>query len=243
MRYLNLLPLILLSFSAASQSRVNAATPNVLKRTAELTNATGWALNEQTGKWIDNRNVIDVRKSKRHTVSHQSQNILSVFFQTVKVADSVYYALMWEKKDGSYKYKNIREDWREYESKSFMLLRPWQYERIKQIVSSQSATNESIKTNLTGEISSLYHSLGGDAAYTDKNLLSVMRNVVIAYKKGPYQLVRHGKGHQCVTINSQSVDGSDVVRFRLPESCGSYDYKKHQYFEVPLEEFMKLLSL
>ena len=173
MKQLHILSAILLiTLSAFAQSRQDASGPIVLKRSQKLIKATGWALNQQTGKWVENKNVIDQRKCKPYMVSGQNQNFVSLEFIEVSVADSIYYGLIWKKKDGDYKYENIREEWRDYRSMMFMLFRQSEFDSLKSVVSKQEGANIKIESNLTGKRKSLYSSLGGEKSDTEENLLS-----------------------------------------------------------------------
>ena len=50
------------TFNSNAQSRENKETVKFISKSEKLTEATGWEQNKETGKWIENKNVIDELK-------------------------------------------------------------------------------------------------------------------------------------------------------------------------------------
>jgi hypothetical protein len=96
--------------------------------------------------------------------------------------------------------------------------------------------NDAKTLNITSKyfdfMSDRYHILGENYAYTDENLKAKILNTM------------NDKSYldRCMTLNSQKVDGENVVRFLLPDNCRLIDKElMYEYFEVSQSEFNKLL--
>ena len=86
---------------------------------------------------------------------------------------------------------------------------------------------------MSGYFSDRLNILGGEHLYNDENLLAKITNT----------MEKPGYSETCFILNSQVVDGKEVVRFRLPESCYfAEDYMKTKYFEVNATYFKTILT-
>jgi hypothetical protein len=61
---------IFLTTNTFAQSRENKVNLKFESKSEKLTTAIGWKLNKQTGKWIDNKNVIEDRTCPESLVSY-----------------------------------------------------------------------------------------------------------------------------------------------------------------------------
>ncbi|PIB30217.1 hypothetical protein BFP78_14290 [Gaetbulibacter sp. 5U11] len=216
-----------------SQSRENKKTVEFSSESQKLTKATGWEQNEKTGKWVENKNVIDDRECPSYWVSHVSQNFKWIQFRAIKQKDEKYFVFLYESLGGEYKYPNIREDWEADKRTYFFILTSEEYENIKSKIDLKSEENIKISSKMNGYISDRYKILGGEHLYNEENLLAKITKTI---EKPSYS-------ESCLVINSQTTDGNDILRFRLPESCYIAEKNiKTAYFEVKLEEFKTILT-
>ncbi|MFY7944227.1 MAG: hypothetical protein ACOVNZ_06575 [Crocinitomicaceae bacterium] len=233
LKYLLLLLPICITGQIFGQSRVNRPELSFEKATETLEMATGWMLNTETGKWIENGNVINDEIDQSYWISHIYQNFNWIQFATFKQKNITNYILLFESKSGEYRFPNIQEDWEEENRTYFFILDSLQYNQIKVVVNSKKQKDFHFTFKKYGYITDRFQILGGEHTYSEQNLLNKISSTLKGEVSTDY----------CITINSQHVDGKDVVRFRLPENCLIAKKTKDAYFEVELLEFSKLMSL
>lgn len=220
-------------FNLTAQIRENKVIGTFDSESQKLTEATGWAQSSETGKWIENKNVISEEPCPSFWISHVSQNFKWIQFKTLYHNEKKFYIFVYESLRGEYKYPNIREDWEAYLRTYFFILTAEQYGEIKTKIDFKSGENIEISSKMTGYITNNYKILNGEYLYNEENLLL---KITMTIEKPRYS-------ESCLVINSQTTDGVDVVRFRLPEGC-YYAGKlmKTAYFEVKISDFKTLLS-
>ncbi len=222
-----------LTITTFAQSRENKINLKFDSKSEKLTSAVGWKLNKQTGKWIENKNVIDDRSCPAYSVSYISQNFNWLQFTAIKYNGVELYAILYESQGGVYKYPNIRENWEPNTQTHFLVIDSTEYKKLQNAISSKDAKDVKISSKISGSMSDRYKILGGEHLYNEENLLA---KITIAIEKTGYT-------ESCFMINSQKIDGVDIVRFRLPQSCNTAEYEmKEAYFEVKLEEFQILIK-
>jgi hypothetical protein len=220
------------TFNSNAQRRENKETVQFSSKSKKLTEATGWEQNKETGKWIENKNVIYNSKCPSYWVSHVSQNFKWIQFATITNGGQKYYVFLYEQLGGEYKYPNIQKDWEEDKRTCFFILTPTEYENLKKQIDLKTGENIKIKSKISGYISDRYKILGGEHLYNEENLLAKITNAI----------EKPGFSETCFVLNSQVVDGQEVVRFILPESCYFVeDYMKTKYFEVKATDFKTIL--
>jgi hypothetical protein len=250
------LMMCLMTMVSFGQSRTNVDKIDFLSKTEKLTKATGWEQNKTTGEWVSNKNVIDYQECKPYWVSHVSQNFKWLQFSIVERNGNKYYVFLYEKLSGKYKYPNIQQDWETETQTHFFIITESEFKEFKDFFSNNlmhknaqfhiwdlgnnvrrlgslnNGKTIQLKSKMNGFITDSYKVLGGEHLYNEENLLSKIRNVI---DKPNYLEL-------CFTLNSQFIDGSNVIRFRLPESCYSTGENiKTKYFEVLNEDFQKIL--
>lgn len=220
-------------FNVAAQSRENKTIATFNSESQKLTAATGWAQNNETGKWIENKNVIDDRDCPSYWISHVSQNFKWIQFKTLIQNGNKYYIFLYESLRGEYKYPNIQEDWETDLRTYFFILTAEQYDEIKTKIDLKTGENIKLTTKMTGYITDKYKILKGEHLYNEENLLAKITKTI---EQPSYT-------ESCFVINSQTTDGVDIVRFRLPESCYFAEKSmKTEYFEVKISDFETLLT-
>jgi len=216
-----------------AQSRTNETMLEFKSKSQKLSSAVGWQKNEKTGKWIENENVIDDSKVSSYGVSHISQNFKWLQFSTISQNGKDYYVFLYEGLGGEYKYPSIYEDWEADKRTYFFVISTEQYEKIKTQIDLKTGKNIKITSKITGFISDRYKILGGEHLYNEANLLAKITNTI---EKPSYS-------ESCFILNSQTTDGVDLLRFRLPERCYSAEKDiETKYFEVKISEFKAMLT-
>jgi hypothetical protein len=222
-----LVALFLIS-SAYSQSRQNKKMLEFSEKSEKITKAIGWYQNDATGKWEQNKNVIYKEKCPSYWVSHLHQNFKWIQFRTITKDSLKYYVLVYEKHSGAYKYPSIKKNWEKENQTHFLVLTQEDYSLLKETVSKKEAKNISIKSNIADYTTDRFKILGGEHLYNEENLKA---KITKAIESPSYS-------EKCLRINAQNVDGVDVVRFRVPETCMyPEDAMNTSYFEINLEEF------
>lgn len=228
--------LILLTFflttTLFAQSRSNKVNLKFESKSEKLISAVGWKLNKETGKWIQNKNVIEDRICSQYLMSYIPQNFKWIQFSKIKHNGIDIFVLVYEKLGGSYKYPNIKENWETNTQTHFFVIDTTEYNKLQNTLNNKKGIDVKISSKVFGLISDKYKILGGEHLYNEENLLAKITNML---EQNEYY-------ESCLIINSQVVDGIDVVRFRLPESCNSSEKDfKEAYFETRFEEFTKIL--
>jgi hypothetical protein len=219
-------------FNGKAQSRENKATVEFSTQSEKLTKATGWEQNKKTGKWIENKNVIDDRDCPSYWISHVSQNFQWLQFRTINQNEKKYYVFLYERLGGVYKYPSIREDWEADKRTYFFILTAEQYAEIINKIDLKTGENIKLTSKMTGFISDRYKILGGEHLYNEENLLAKITSTI---EKPSYS-------ESCFVLNSQTTDGKDILRFRLPESCYFAEkYLKTAYFETDISGFKTII--
>lgn len=222
-----------------SQSRENKELITFSTKSQKLTKAIGWKLNSETGKWISNKNVILERKCTISWVSHEFQNFNWMQFAKIEFNNEDYFVLLLEKQSGSYKYKSINEGWQSENRTYFYILQADSFNDLIQNIEAKSGKDHTLKCNLNGYITDKYKILGGEHLYIDENLLAkITKELEKTYTSDSSLNIE-----PCLVINSQTTDGIDVVRFRIPDICYlSEERMKTSYFEVEINEFKEIFE-
>jgi len=229
----------MLGSNSFSQSRVNKVNLEFDTYSQKIYSATGWKLNETTGSWVSNDNLIssDEPKTAQLFKSHNSNNFNWIQINKVTKDNTEYYILIYECLSGKYKYPHIKQDWEEEVRVYYIILNTSQYTSLKACVFKQSAENLELKiksNNIYNFMTDAYEILGGEHLYNEANLLSKITKEFEQTNPDCY--------HSFV-INSQLVDGEMVVRFMLPKhGCfiENTSALRSEYFELTKEKFLSL---
>jgi hypothetical protein len=222
------------TINSKAQIRENKVTAQFSSHSEKLTEATGWEQNNETGKWIENKNVIDKREcTSSYWISYVEQNFIWLQFNTITYNSQKYYVLLYEKLGGEYKYPSIQEDWEGDNRMCFFIISPTDYEIIKTQINLKLGKNIKVSSKMSGFISDRYKILGGEYQYNEENLMAKITKAI----------EQQGYTETCFILNSQVVNGEELVRFRLPENCfSSEENMKTKYFEVKTVDFKKIIT-
>ena len=228
-----LILLLFISFSTlvSSQSRKDKQILKFNLKSKKITKVKGWAQNTSTGKWISNDNAIYNKDCPSYWVSHLNQNFKSIELRTISNGGKKYYALIVEKQSGSYKYPNIKKNWEKEMQKHFFIFSEEEYNNLKDLVVSKKEEDFEIKSKIAGFITDRFKILKGEHLYNEANLEAKVTKLI---EEPSYS-------EKCFRLNYQNVDGLDVIRFRVPETCLlPASVLKKSYFEISLNDFKTL---
>ena len=229
---LSLFLVIIFVVNTNAQSRTNRTLLEFKTKSKKLTSAIGWEKNTQTGKWIENKNVISENIPSSSWISHIPQNFKWLQIAKVTKNENDYYIFIYEKKAGIYRYPSIQEGWVSDKRTYFFILHSYQYRDIKAQIEMKTGENIEITSGMRGYISDMFTTLGGADAYSEENLLAKITDVIET--PSSYE--------HCFIMNSQTTDGIDILRFRLPEPCYRAAKKiELKYFEINISKFQTIL--
>ncbi|MBU3714937.1 MAG: hypothetical protein FGM46_08310 [Ferruginibacter sp.] len=134
------------SFNSFGQIRQNREVFSFENRSEKITDAIGWKLNNKTGNWIENKNVIYDNNCKYYWVSHIYQNFKWIQFASLLYNGKKFYVLIWESQGGEYKYPNIREQWEQDYRTYFFILDSSQYNKLRVHVNVKEQTDMKIQS-------------------------------------------------------------------------------------------------
>ena len=231
-KILTLLFFILIYQTNFSQSRTNKVLPKFEESSPEIKKAIGWALNNTSGKWIENENCIYQSEISKYAISMTPQNFNWIKINKIVYNGITYYIFLYETNSGRYKYPSIKKDWEAEKQMQFLILTESEYSTIKENINKQSGLEIKISSKLHGYFSDRYNVLGGENTYNEENLIARIIKVIDNPDYFEY----------CLLLNSQNVDNVDVIRFKLPNnSCTlKKNYLENEYFEITRNEFLKM---
>ena len=212
-----------------SQSRTDKECISFIDKSKKLTKIIGWCQSSKTRKWVENKNVIYNDKCGSFWISHVDENVSWIQTSYFNYNGEKYYVFLHERKSGVYKYKNIEKDWMPRKVAYYFVISALDYKQLKEAVNLK-----------TGEVKAIY----GNTYYItlwsfkyEEEILATIINEFESAKKSDFT-------NECLIYSSQSVDGVDIVRFRLPEYCRDIDVAKKldkEYFEVSTDSFLEIL--
>ncbi len=124
--------LLITSVGLYSQERVNGRQYNYSTSSLSVeNNIVGWIFNESSGQWVSHRNFITQYKDSWISNNGQYKNIKSLSLKTVDLGGKTLYIMYIMYMDGSYKYKNIHEDWQTHTAELLYILNERDIDRIK----------------------------------------------------------------------------------------------------------------
>ena len=201
--------------------------PVILKKSEPITKAIGYEQNETDGKWYQNNNLIMdmvVNPKDSANIGYTEQNIIWFRTATVSYAGKKYYMFYYHYLSGQYKYPETRVDWQPFGATKFLILEQTEYQNFKNSVMQKKGVTVKATTTRANAFS-----LKGD--YDEqKMLISIAKVMDDKYLLEDY----------CLFAKSQTLDGKDLVRFRMFDFCSKEKYLAKRYFELPLEEFKKV---
>lgn len=221
-----------MAFRTQGQSRENRETLLFADYSEKIMKANGWKYNQNTGKWIVNKNILDTEKTPATWVSHIEQNFNWIQFRSFVLEGKKYYALVWDSEYGTYKYPSLELEWEKERNMCFFIFDSTQFEELKAKVSLKNGEEHIFKSLFYGKITDKYKILGAEHAYTEENLLNAIWASMQNSKSTDF----------CFSVNSQIDSQKQIVRFKLPELCLTREGLANDYFELEMEEFEKLMN-
>ncbi len=227
-----LLSLLLFFQVTNAQERVNDPVAEIISKSIKITSANGYQKNLTTGEWVENKNCIYDKKCESWWVDHVP-NFIYIQFWKIVFNDKNYYALISEQKTGWYEYPAIEQDWKTGKVTKWMVFNPDEYEAFKDGLIKNVGKESIFKSDMSGQLTNQFSSLGGEYLYTEQNILKLISksiNKAEKYLAGVYIFLP-------VSLNNNS---KNVIRFREIDSY-VLQYKTNrfdeQYFEIPEADF------
>ena len=230
-----ILILFLFTLTSFSQSRTSPTIAKVVEKSEKLTKATGWVKNRYTLEWIDNQNCLYDKKCNSSWASH-AENFLWIQTWKLEMNGTTYFAIVSEVLSGYYRYPTIRKEWKSWKVTKWLILTEADYVKFKDQINELSALEIIVKSKMNSELNDLLNTLGGDKSYTEDNIIKLISA----------SIQKENNSLEAYKLTSQTVDGIDIVRFRLQSNyyeSSIFHFPndlEDQYFEVSLEEFAKI---
>jgi hypothetical protein len=242
------LGLFILLFSVSqsqSQERVNKEQLTFKAKSGKIKKAVGWQL-DNSGEWVSNRNAISYDNNGSVYEYHCVDNFKWIQAGIINHEGTDYYFIMYEAEDGQWRYENIREGWFNYKKTHVTILTQESFNNLERVIKEKKAVDYTVSSIMRASMRSNL----GEQYYNEKYLLT---QIGYNFKFGrPLLNEEEDAIVEFMTVNSQTVKGVDMVRFRLNtvldiEVSYSSDEKvvepiKDSYFEIDLEEFLRLFE-
>ena len=135
-----------LGFMCFGQDRVNRLKLSYLAESAKPNPVIGWKFNENTGEWVDYKNMINGNVSYKtyitlnrsnlgfgtsaYTIMSGYNSFLSIQTKTIQVNQKIYYILVVEKFDGYYRYPNLEQDFISYKDTLGLIFDENEYNKL-----------------------------------------------------------------------------------------------------------------
>ena len=223
-----------------SQSRTNRSVAKLIWQSDKLEKAIGWEYNNSTGEWVDNRNVIAPKKARNgYSKSwYEEDNFIWLKTFCFYYEDDYYFALIQKYHDGQYKYPNLKMDYFFYQRYRWYLLDSAQFLEIQNVVDAQEKETIQISCLKNGFLSESELRNGVYFEGIDEAFLIKMSEVISGLNEYSSSFMT-----DFIHINSQNLDGSDIVRFKM-EGCypSGSECLDEQYFELEREDFKVLFK-
>jgi len=114
-----------------AQDRVNKQALEFLKSSDSLTNVTGWAYNEQKGKWVEHKNFI--LDSDDPFPSLGLQNFTNITAKTFNINNKNYVALIIKYWEGYFQYPALKKGYVSSMTEKAVIFDEKEYDKIKNL--------------------------------------------------------------------------------------------------------------
>ncbi|MCW3125545.1 MAG: hypothetical protein JWO03_1203 [Bacteroidetes bacterium] len=202
------------------------AAPVFVKRSEPLIHASGWKTNKSTEKLVANDNLISdqtATMSDSAIYGATPQNLIWMRTASLKYAGRKYYAFYYHYLGGAYKYPDTKVGWASYTATRFVVVDSVQYAEFKKNVLQKRGYVISARSKMSDEIKGPY-----DEAKLLRAISEAMENKTSVL-------------YYCFTAKTQTLDGREIARFRLPETCANNKDLPNEYFECGYDDFKKML--
>lgn len=188
-----------------------------------LTYATGCSYNKVFDEWIENTNFIYKEKKdgtldyKYYSSLWNAPNFNSLQFKTITFDNNKYCCLVYKQNQGKYQYPNIQADWQSYEATTYYVYTKNSYNKLLYL-SDEPQTLEHI-AKIT---------IPPSRKMSEADVITLIKHTIDENQE-PSAEPFYAKKHK------------NVVRFLIPIAENKKVDFQTNYFEVPAEEFNKLI--
>lgn len=221
-----ILSLLLLATACHAQDK-GAVT--IIKKSEQLTHATGWKQNRSTDKLIANDNVIcdqEIQRTDSGLIGGTPQNFAWLQSASVRYGARKYYMVYYFRQDGHYLHPETRVGWISHTATRFMVVDSSEYVTFRKEVLAKRGGAHALRSRVTGEILDAY-----DEA-------ALLKEVAAAFERVEKKTALV---YYCFNAKTQVYQGRDIARLRMPETCITSDKLGTEFFETDYESFSRLL--
>ena len=222
----SILVLVLLSAACYAQDK---GTVTILKKSEQLTHATGWKQNRNTDKLIANDNVIcdkEIQRTDSALMGGTPQNFSWIQSAAIRYGARKYYMVYYYHQDGHFLHPETSVGWIMHTATRFVVVDSSVYADFRREVLNKRGGPHSLRSRVTGEI------LDG---YDEAALLKAVATAFESVEKKTALI------YYCFNAKTQLFDGREIARLRMPEICPTSEKLGTEFFETDYESFRKLL--
>ena len=261
--YILVFALIALTANTFAQniSRSNSELPKLKEELSSINKSNGWKL-KSDGQWAKAIPIHDYSSIPSHNNDQpkfkiqiaNAENFKKISFKEISYNGKNYYILLIKKASGSYKYKAIKEDWRDYDKLLYYVIEEkpvFSYEINKSktiefdiVVSSFLSENFETMTDerLVSSISSVMKSRQRDQ-FNDCIAFDIFPVEIEGVKSMRFNFrnYNYGDKKRCIDYG----DKCDIVFGKYSSSKPKFNplIFDEKYFECPLKDFESLFQL
>lgn len=252
-----ILIICILCINLFSGSRVDDISLSFSGVSPKLLNADGWVKNNTLGKWIKNKNVLSNNPiNSTFEKSNIEQNFDSIQCKKIIYNNVEYFVLLIEKDTGLYKFPKIHRNWENFKITQAFIFSKNDIESIKKFIQVPSSSILNLKKNfyLETSMNDKFKILGGENAYTEDVLMPKISKIIREFDS---LNMKESCCFNTFRIKSLIDENKHVVRFKIPssetESSSLINLKVYgtndlnaldlEYFEVSVEDFMKIFNI
>ncbi|MVN90380.1 hypothetical protein [Mucilaginibacter aquatilis] len=217
MKFITIILLSVLTFDLKAQKREDVTTIKFDSLSTNLPGVKRWIQLPSTGKWSDDGKVPAF-----------------IRWATFQFNNQKYYALIYEEISGYYKYPTIQRDWITVSSVDYAVFTASEYQNLLEKLSKKSGKNILVRTANNGSVAG-HLGMKANEMITDELYQSISEVL---------KQSRMSKTNKVFAINSQVIDGKDIVRFLRPVD-GTYTsgLLKNDYYEVSYSDFINTMHM
>lgn len=201
----------------------------IIKKSEQLTHATGWKQNRSTDKLIANDNVIcdkEIQRTDSALIGGTPQNFGWLQTASLRYGARKYYMVYYFRQDGHFLHPETKVGWISHTATRFLVVDSSEYVAFRREVLAKRGGAHTLRSRVTGEILD---------AYDEPALLKAVAAAFESVEK------KTALVYYCFNARTQVFEGRDIARLRVPETCITSDKLGTEFFETDYESFRKLL--
>lgn len=201
----------------------------IVKKSEQLTHATGWKQNRSSDKLIANDNVIcdkQIQRTDSALIGGTPQNFGWIQSASIRYGARKYYMLWYYRQDGHFLHPETQVGWISHTATRFVVIDSSEYVVWRKETLAKRGGQHTLRSRVTGEILDGY-----DEA-------AMLREVKAAFERVEKKTALV---YYCFNARTQVFEGRDIARLRMPETCITSDKLSTEFFETDYESFARML--